>query len=354
MKKFLTVALSTVLGLSLLGACSGGTTETTTTTTATTAAETTTTAGTTAAATAETTTAATTASQSGGSDSSLGNIVVYTRDSASGTREAFQSIVGFGDTEKDQAALTSSAIEVSNNGDMATKVGQDVNGIGYVSLTTDLAANNLKALSFDGVEPTEANVLNGSYELARPFNYVTRASGDFSSDELEQLVEAFIAYLTESVEGRTVVHAQGGITDAASGTPWADMAADYPITQQDNSSLTIRTAGSTSVESTIQAALQSFQPLAGNFQFSMNQTGSGDGQKSVLGDGKDGTNAAEIGFASRSFKTEEDVSAAMATGTYAQDAVVIVVESSNSLSDIGMDLVRGVFTGDITAWSELQ
>ncbi|NJP40331.1 hypothetical protein HCH52_04610 [Oscillospiraceae bacterium HV4-5-C5C] len=284
----------------------------------------------------------------------MGNIVVYTRDSASGTREAFQSIVGFGDTDKDQEALTSSAIEVANNGDMATKVGQDVNGIGYVSLTTDLAANNLKALSFDGVEPTEANVLNGSYELARPFNYVTRAEGDFSSDELQQLVQAFIAYLTESVEGRTVVRAQGGITDPASGTPWADMAADYPITQQDNSSLTIRTAGSTSVESTIQAALQSFQPLAGNFQFSMNQTGSGDGQKSVLGDGKDGTNAAEIGFASRSFKSDEDVSAAMATGTYAQDAVVVVVESSNSLSDLGMDLVRGIFTGNISTWSELN
>ena len=79
-------------------------------------------------------------------------INVYTRDATSGTREAFEKAGDFAEQ------LTSSAIEVSSNGDMATKVGADENGIGYVSLSTDFAANGVKPLNFEGVAPSEATV----------------------------------------------------------------------------------------------------------------------------------------------------------------------------------------------------
>ena len=74
-------------------------------------------------------------------------INVYTRDATSGTREAFEKAGDFAEQ------LTSSAIEVSSNGDMATKVGADENGIGYVSLSTYFAANGVKPLNFEGVAP---------------------------------------------------------------------------------------------------------------------------------------------------------------------------------------------------------
>ncbi|MEG0564426.1 MAG: hypothetical protein RR511_10065, partial [Anaerorhabdus sp.] len=62
------------------------------------------------------------------------SINVYTRDGSSGTREAFEGAIGLEE-------LTQNAIEVSSNGDMATKVGNDETGIGYVSLSTDFEAN---------------------------------------------------------------------------------------------------------------------------------------------------------------------------------------------------------------------
>ena len=278
-----------------------------------------------------------------------GAINVYTRDASSGTREAFHGFIGI--TED----LTASAIEVSGNGDMAVKVGADTNGIGYVSLTTDFAANNVKALSYNGVEATEENVIAGTYELARPFSYVTRATGDFASDKQEQIVLAFVDYMVNSVEGREVVASVGGIVEIDKGTAWADLAAKYSVLSDgtDLSTFTISTAGSTSVEKAVEASLEAFQALTG-VQFVMNQTGSGDGFKRVLGADKDSANAADIGFASRSFKAEETVDQGALNGVVCQDGIAVVVEANNPLTDITKDTVFNIFTGATTTWEELN
>ena len=115
-----------------------------------------------------------------------GDIKVYTRDSSSGTREAFEKGVDF------EGSLTKNAIEVSSNDDMAAKVGADKNGIGYTSLSTDFEKNGVSALQYEGVTASSESVLDGSYKLQRPFMYVTRAAGDYGSDDKEQLVQAFL------------------------------------------------------------------------------------------------------------------------------------------------------------------
>ncbi len=282
---------------------------------------------------------------SNGNDS----ITVYSRDASSGTREAFEKA---NDMEK---TLTDHAVTVDSNGDMATKVGQDANGFGYVSLSTNFEANNLKALDYEGVTPTEETVLDGSYGMQRPFSYVTRADGDFADDRTQALVEAFIDYLCNSTEGQQVVKEAGGIVDLDKTTPWAELKKNHPIVDEDNSDLTIRTAGSTSVEGTLKAALEAFQAEAGQFQFTMNQSGSGDGYKRVLGDEKDGANAADIGFASRSFEDDEDVSKALANGQYCIDAVVAVVSADNeAVTNLTAEQIKGIYSGEISAWSELK
>lgn len=277
-------------------------------------------------------------------------IHVYTRDATSGTREAFEKAGDFAEQ------LTSSAIEVSSNGDMATKVGADANGIGYVSLSTDFAANGVKPLNFEGVEPSEATVLDGSYGMQRPFMFTTRAAGDYESTEKEELIAAFLDFMQNSTEGMLVVEKAGGVVDKTKGTAWAELAAKHPIVNQDNSAISIATCGSTSVEKTLKAALEAFQPMAGNFQFTMNQTGSGDGYKRVLGSEKDGANRADIGFASRAFKSgDEDTSAAMASGQYCIDAVVTIVNQANtSVSDLTQQQVHDIFTGITTSWEEVK
>lgn len=277
-------------------------------------------------------------------------IHVYTRDATSGTREAFEKAGDFA------GQLTSGAIEVSSNGDMATKVGQDEYGIGYVSLSTDFAANHVKPLNFESTAPSEAAVLDGSYKMQRPFTFTTRAAGDYESTEKEQLVAAFLDFLQNSTEGMLVVEKAGGIVDHTQGTAWAELAAKHPVTAQDNSGITISTCGSTSVEKTLKAALEAFQPLAGNFQFTMNQTGSGDGYKRVLGSEKDGANRADIGFASRAFKSgDEDTSSAMASGQYCIDAVVAIVNAENTAVDnLTQSQIRDIFTGTLTSWEAIK
>lgn len=343
--KLSSTGLALALSAVLLASCGGGTESTTT-------APGTTEGTTTAEVTDEPTDAPTDEPTDEPTDTDNGSgaagaINVWTRDSASGTRGAFEEIVGF------EGELVDTATETSGNGDMAAKVGADEFGIGYVSLTTDFEANNLKKVNLDGVEPTEENTLSGDYAVSRPFNLVTRAEGDFESDEIEQLTAAFADFILNSTEGLEAVYSEGGIVDPDSGTSWDDLAANHPIVEQDNSSLTLRTAGSTSVLNTLNAALAAFQPLAGNFQISVNHTGSGDGYKRVLGGEKDGSTAAEIGFASRDFNDDEAVDAGLVHGTYAMDAVVVVVSEDNPVTDLTLEQVASIFKGEITDWSEL-
>ncbi|MDO5033712.1 MAG: substrate-binding domain-containing protein, partial [Eubacteriales bacterium] len=278
-----------------------------------------------------------------------GPINIYTRDSASGTREGFEGVIGF------KGELADTANEVSSNGDMAAKVGQDLNGIGYVSLSTDFEANNLHPVSYEGVEPTVENTISGDYALARPFAYATRAADDFESEEKAQLVEAFVAFMTQSTEGLETVLAAGGIVDVNAGTPWDELKANYPIVDQDNSGLEIVTVGSTSVEKVVQASLEAFQPLAGNFQFRMNQTGSGDGWKRVLGEEKDGPNAGDLGFASRYFKEDSEATdLAAQTGLVCQDAIVVVTHMDNAVENFSQDQLYDIFTGAVANWEEVK
>lgn len=277
-------------------------------------------------------------------------INVYTRDSSSGTREAFEGGVNLEE-------LTVDAVETSGNGDMAQKVGVDEHGIGYVSLTTDFEANNLTPVHFEGVEPNFENVLDQSYTLSRPFSYVTRAADDFSGDVERDVVAAFIDFLNHSTEGLEAVEAAGGIVDLSAAKDWSELSANHPVLDSDVSTVTIRTSGSTSVEKTIQVALEAFQAETG-VQFVMNHTGSGDGFKRVLGEEKDSANAADIGFASRTFKTDgsEEVSAGLAQGYYALDAVVVVVsqDNTNAPESLTADQISKIFGGEIKHWNDLN
>ncbi|MDD4323651.1 MAG: substrate-binding domain-containing protein, partial [Eubacteriales bacterium] len=206
----------------------------------------------------------------------------------------------------------------------------------------------------NGVEPSVEATVSGDYTLARPFAYTTRASGDYESDEKEQIVEALVAFLTQSTEGLEAVFDAGGIVEVSSGTPWEELKDDYAIVDQDNSHLEITTGGSTSVEKAVLAALESFQVHAGNVQFTMDQTGSGDGWARVLGDEKDGPNGKDIGFASRNFKDKEPTEDALASGVFCQDAIVVVVHAANSyVDDVSKDDLYAIFTNATTDWAEV-
>ena len=281
-----------------------------------------------------------------------GDIKVYTRDSSSGTREAFEKGVDF------EGSLTKNAIEVSSNDDMAAKVGADKNGIGYTSLSTDFEKNGVSALQFEGVTASSESVLDGSYKLQRPFMYVTRAAGDYGSDDKEQLVQAFLDFMQNSTEGMSIVKKNGGEVDESKAKPWDELSKKYEaVLGKDNSAITITTCGSTSVEKTVKASLEAFSPMAGNFKFTMNQSGSGDAVPRVLGKEKDGPNKGDIGFASRAFKEDgsEDISKAMESGQYCIDAVVAVVNKENTdVTSLTQAQLKSIFTGETLKWEDIK
>ena len=97
----------------------------------------------------------------GGSDA---EVVLIGREAASGTRDGFESITGTKDKCQYRQELTST-------GDVITAVSQNPDAIGYASLAA--IKDSVKALSVDGVTPSETTVKDGSYQVQRPFVLVT-------------------------------------------------------------------------------------------------------------------------------------------------------------------------------------
>ena len=129
-------------------------------------------------------------SELGGNDA---EIVLIGREAGSGTRDGFESITGTEDVCKYRQELTST-------GDVITTVSQNPGAIGYASVAS--VKNSVKALSVDGVIPTEATIKDGSYRVQRPFILVTRGDSDLSKE-----AERFFEYITSSAADRIIASA---------------------------------------------------------------------------------------------------------------------------------------------------
>ena len=128
----------------------------------------------------------------GGSDAP---VVVVGRESGSGTRSAFEELLGLED-------LCKYSNELDSTGAVMAKVASTPGSIGYVSL--DVLDDTVKALKLEGAEPTEENIKAGSYFLSRPFVMATK--GDISQQN--DLVKALFDYIY-SEEGTEIVKSVG-------------------------------------------------------------------------------------------------------------------------------------------------
>ncbi len=96
-------------------------------------------------------------------------IVAITRDTASGTRGAFEDIMSLKKTisGKKVSAISQRAQVANGNGGLKTMVASNPYAIGYISLGT--VDGSVHALAIDGSDATVENVKAGSYKVARPF-----------------------------------------------------------------------------------------------------------------------------------------------------------------------------------------
>jgi phosphate transport system substrate-binding protein len=90
-----------------------------------------------------------------------GKIAVVSREAGSGTRGAFEELAGF------QGKLLAGANESTSTGAIKAGVSQNADAIGYISLGS--IDSSIKAIAVGGVSASTANVVNGSYKIARPF-----------------------------------------------------------------------------------------------------------------------------------------------------------------------------------------
>ena len=129
----------------------------------------------------------------GGSDA---EIVLIGREAGSGTRDGFESITDTKDACQYRQELTST-------GDVITTVSQNPNAIGYASLAA--IKDSVKALTVNGVAPTEATVKDGTYLVQRPFVLVTK-----EGVALSETAQKFFDFAI-SADAASIISAAGAV-----------------------------------------------------------------------------------------------------------------------------------------------
>ncbi len=133
----------------------------------------------------------------GGTDTS---IVLIGREAGSGTRSGFEELVDVEGKCQYRQALQST-------GDVITAVAQNPGAIGYASLAS--VKDTVKAISVDGVAPSEETVKNGSYAIQRPFVLVTKKETALSEEAQKFFDFVTSADANEIITGAGVVPANG-------------------------------------------------------------------------------------------------------------------------------------------------
>lgn len=109
---------------------------------------------------------------------------------------------------------------------------------------------------------------------------------------------------------------------------------------------TVSTDGSTSMEKVINSLGESFMAMNKDVKFTYNPTGSGSGIQAVS-EGR-----CDIGLSSRALKDDEKASGLVET-VVALDGIAIVVNPENPVSNLDIDTIAKIYTGEITNWKDV-
>ena len=319
MKKSAAVLLALGMAVMGLAGCSGSS-NSTATTAATEAAVT----------TAETTTAAAETTTETAKDSALeGPITVISREDGSGTRGAFIEL--FGIEVKNDAGekvdMTTDYAEITNSTSvMMTSVAGNTEAIGYISLGS--LNDTVKAVKIDGAEATVDNIKSGTYKIARPFNIATKG-------EVSDVAQDFIKYIM-SEDGQKVVEDNGYISQGNDGA--------Y---ESAGLSGKVVVGGSSSVTPVMEKLKEAYVALNPDVTIEVQQSDSTTGMTSAI------EGVCDIGMASRDLKDSE-IEKGLTGTTIAMDGIAVIVNNDSPVEELSSDSVKGIYTGEITDWADVQ
>ena len=109
---------------------------------------------------------------------------------------------------------------------------------------------------------------------------------------------------------------------------------------------TVSTDGSTSMEKVIGALGEAFEEANNGISFTYNPTGSGSGIEAVT------AGRCDIGLSSRALKDDEK-SKGLKETTLALDGIAIIVNPQNSVSNLSLDDITRIYTGEVTNWKDV-
>ena len=319
MKKSAAVLLALGMAVMGLAGCSGSS-NSTATTAATEAAVT----------TAETTTAAAETTTEAAKDSALeGPITVISREDGSGTRGAFIEL--FGIEVKNDAGekvdMTTDDAEITNSTSvMMTSVAGNTEAIGYISLGS--LNDTVKAVKIDGAEATVDNIKSGTYKITRPFNIATKG-------EVSDVAQDFIKYIM-SEDGQKVVEDNGYISQGNDGA--------Y---ESAGLSGKVVVGGSSSVTPVMEKLKEAYVALNPDVTIEVQQSDSTTGMTSAI------EGVCDIGMASRDLKDSE-IEKGLTGTTIAMDGIAVIVNNDSPVEELSSDSVKGIYTGEITDWADVQ
>ena len=154
-------------------------------------------------------------------------------------------------------------------------------------------------------------------------------------------MKKFLALALTAVMALSLLTACGSKDDANTEDKTNDDSA-----QTETLSGTVSTDGSTSMEKVINSLGEAFMAANKDVKFTYNPTGSGSGIQAVS-EGR-----CDIGLSSRALKDEEKESGLVGT-VMALDGIAIVVNPENPVSDLDVETIAKIYTGEITNWKDV-
>ena len=282
------------------------------------------------------------------------NISIIARDTASGTREAFDKVVTDGEQKlqfKDEKGethfLTSSTAEqISSTGVVKSKVQSDPQAIGYISYGS--VDDTVKVVKVNGVAPSKATVLDGTYKVQRPFVIMTNKTVTMSGKAADFVKYLESSSVKEDCEKHGVIFLEDAKLRANEGEAEIPVGTYTKLDKlPDGDKIVIR--GSTSMKEVITEAAASYAKLYNvNAEdlFDIELEGSSKGTKAV----KEDTKGNVIGLSSAAVKDEK-----VKSFNICYDAVAVIVNKKNTLiENLTLKQLFEIYTAKITKFTEIK
>ncbi len=256
-------------------------------------------------------------------------ISVTSREDGSGTRGAFIELFGIEekDAEGNKIDNTTEEASITNNTSvMMNTVAGDEYAIGYVSLGS--LNDSVKAVKIDGAAPSVETIKDGSYKISRPFNIVTKT-------EVSDLAKDFIEFIL-SADGQKVVEENGYIMNSENGAYEGNKPAGKIVV-----------AGSSSVSPVMEKLKEAYLAINTDAEIEIQTSDSTTGVESTI------SGICDIGMASRELKDTESAKGVVSTAI-ALDGIAVIVNKTNPTEDMTSENVRGIFTGELVTWDEVE